>query len=49
VYAGFICIFVLLVIPIMEINSLYSYLASVNWGGILIKWRELVLNVEEMA
>jgi hypothetical protein len=49
VYAGFIRIFVLLLIPIMEINSLYSYLASVNWDGILIKWRELVLNVEGMA
>jgi len=47
--AGFIHIFVLLLIPNVEINSLYSCLASVNWKGVLNKWCELVLNVEEMA
>jgi hypothetical protein len=33
----------------MEISSSYSYLASVNWEGILNRWRALVLNVEEMV
>jgi len=49
VYAHFLIIFELLLIPNTEINSTYSYLVSVNWEGILNKWRELVLNIEEMA
>jgi hypothetical protein len=49
VYAHFLIIFELLLIPNVESNSSYLYLASVNWEGILNKWHALVLNVEEMA